>query len=192
MPGVLQTPQPGPIRRKIQTYPRLHDHVWNPKPLLRTSSLSAMGNAREVPAGETDSARPAAFGRRERFPVEFVRVPTQTLRRDCKTVLSRSRDHCSHAMLITRPPLLLQRKTDRVSGSGAPSLNRQTAHLQSGRAGGIRTHDLLNPIQAFYQAELRPDDRGPIGSLAASSLASVFCGKGGPPGHSEPRRFSLW
>ena len=23
-------------------------------------------------------------------------------------------------------------------------------------AGGIRTHDLLNPIQAFYQAELRP------------------------------------
>ena len=24
------------------------------------------------------------------------------------------------------------------------------------RAGGIRTHDLLNPIQAFYQAELRP------------------------------------
>jgi hypothetical protein len=25
------------------------------------------------------------------------------------------------------------------------------------RAGGIRTHDLLNPIQAFYQAELRPD-----------------------------------
>ena len=29
-----------------------------------------------------------------------------------------------------------------------------------GRAGGIRTHDLLNPIQAFYQAELRPDVRG--------------------------------
>src|SRR5215469_9576624 len=25
------------------------------------------------------------------------------------------------------------------------------------RAGGIRTHDLLNPIQAFYQAELRPE-----------------------------------
>ena len=24
------------------------------------------------------------------------------------------------------------------------------------RAGGIRTHDLLNPIQAFYQAELQP------------------------------------
>ncbi len=29
---------------------------------------------------------------------------------------------------------------------------------RSGRAGGIRTHDLLNPIQAFYQAELRPDE----------------------------------
>jgi hypothetical protein len=25
------------------------------------------------------------------------------------------------------------------------------------RAGGIRTHDLLNPIQAHYQAVLRPD-----------------------------------
>jgi hypothetical protein len=28
---------------------------------------------------------------------------------------------------------------------------------KSYRAGGIRTHDLLNPIQAFYQAELQPD-----------------------------------
>ncbi len=27
----------------------------------------------------------------------------------------------------------------------------------SGRAGEIRTHDLLHPMQAFYQAELRPD-----------------------------------
>ena len=31
------------------------------------------------------------------------------------------------------------------------------SRLPIGRAGGIRTHDLLNPIQAFYQAELRPD-----------------------------------
>ena len=28
------------------------------------------------------------------------------------------------------------------------------------RAGGIRTHDLLNPIQAHYQAVLRPDKQG--------------------------------
>ena len=28
---------------------------------------------------------------------------------------------------------------------------------ESGRAGEIRTHDLLHPMQAFYQAELRPD-----------------------------------
>src|SRR5690349_15878195 len=28
---------------------------------------------------------------------------------------------------------------------------------EDGRAGGIRTHDLLNPIQAHYQAVLRPD-----------------------------------
>ena len=31
------------------------------------------------------------------------------------------------------------------------------AAFQGGRAGGIRTHDLLNPIQAHYQAVLRPD-----------------------------------
>ena len=29
--------------------------------------------------------------------------------------------------------------------------------MKHGRAGGIRTHDLLNPIQAHYQAVLRPD-----------------------------------
>jgi hypothetical protein len=32
------------------------------------------------------------------------------------------------------------------------------SHLRTkNRAGGIRTHDLLNPIQAHYQAVLRPD-----------------------------------
>ena len=30
-------------------------------------------------------------------------------------------------------------------------------NFQNGRAGGIRTRDLLNPIQAHYQAVLRPD-----------------------------------
>jgi hypothetical protein len=30
---------------------------------------------------------------------------------------------------------------------------------KNGRAGGIRTHDLLNPIQAHYQAVLRPDGK---------------------------------
>ena len=34
----------------------------------------------------------------------------------------------------------------------------QADPMKLGRAGGIRTHDLLNPIQAFYQAELRPDE----------------------------------
>ena len=29
--------------------------------------------------------------------------------------------------------------------------------LRRGRAGEIRTHDLLHPMQAFYQAELQPD-----------------------------------
>lgn len=38
-------------------------------------------------------------------------------------------------------------------------LTAQTFMLSgfSGRAGEIRTHDLLHPMQAFYQAELRPD-----------------------------------
>ncbi len=31
------------------------------------------------------------------------------------------------------------------------------AFTRSNRAGGIRTRDLLNPIQAHYQAVLRPD-----------------------------------
>jgi hypothetical protein len=47
-----------------------------------------------------------------------------------------------------------------------------------GRAGEIRTRDLLNPIQAFYQAELRPDVRGAGESGEQTLLASVFCGKG--------------
>ena len=32
-----------------------------------------------------------------------------------------------------------------------------STYPKNGRAGGIRTHDLLNPIQAHYQAVLRPD-----------------------------------
>jgi hypothetical protein len=38
----------------------------------------------------------------------------------------------------------------------ADTLTRPFAVSQY-RAGGIRTHDLLNPIQAHYQAVLRPD-----------------------------------
>jgi hypothetical protein len=34
--------------------------------------------------------------------------------------------------------------------------------VQDIRAGGIRTHDLLNPIQAHYQAVLRPDFEGEV------------------------------
>ena len=33
----------------------------------------------------------------------------------------------------------------------------EAALLQKYRAAGIRTRDLLNPIQAHYQAVLRPD-----------------------------------
>jgi hypothetical protein len=33
---------------------------------------------------------------------------------------------------------------------------------QDGRGGEIRTHDLLVPNQALYQAKLRPETRGAI------------------------------
>ena len=42
------------------------------------------------------------------------------------------------------------------------------------RAGGIRTHDLLNPIQAHYQAVLRPDlDR--LFTLRSVIAKQLFC-----------------
>ena len=37
------------------------------------------------------------------------------------------------------------------------SRNPLVLSQQTGRAGEIRTHDLLHPMQAFYQAELQPD-----------------------------------
>jgi hypothetical protein len=37
--------------------------------------------------------------------------------------------------------------------------SHSTSYLKNDRAGGIRTHDLLNPIQAHYQAVLRPDGK---------------------------------
>lgn len=38
----------------------------------------------------------------------------------------------------------------------------------NGRGGGIRTPDLLVPNQALYQAKLRPDGRGPRGTIIRS------------------------
>jgi hypothetical protein len=48
---------------------------------------------------------------------------------------------------------------------------------KNGRAGGIRTHDLLNPIQAHYQAVLRPDaeesqDAAPKGHFQAGKAVN--------------------
>lgn len=40
---------------------------------------------------------------------------------------------------------------------------------ENGRAGEIRTHDLLHPMQAFYQAELRPDLFGTRGCVGRNS-----------------------
>jgi hypothetical protein len=44
----------------------------------------------------------------------------------------------------------------RQSASTPPKL---LAAVKNGRAGEIRTHDLLHPMQARYQATLRPDDQ---------------------------------
>lgn len=49
-------------------------------------------------------------------------------------------------------------------------------HLpESGRAGEIRTHDLLHPMQAFYQAELQPAIRfGLFGGTAVWRVVKRF------------------
>ena len=47
--------------------------------------------------------------------------------------------------------------TVEASHSGCHSVGSGIHSVISGRAGEIRTHDLLHPMQAFYQAELRPD-----------------------------------
>jgi hypothetical protein len=48
-----------------------------------------------------------------------------------------------------------------VATRGYTAKERLTTNAltEKDRAGGIRTHDLLNPIQAHYQAVLRPDDK---------------------------------
>ncbi len=50
-------------------------------------------------------------------------------------------------------------RSDITAASFAAAQNVNVKHGEKSihRAGGIRTHDLLNPIQAFYQAELRPE-----------------------------------
>ena len=51
-------------------------------------------------------------------------------------------------------------RAPRGEGSGSGKQRRPTfTRLNKYRAGGIRTRDLLNPIQAHYQAVLRPDVR---------------------------------
>jgi hypothetical protein len=45
------------------------------------------------------------------------------------------------------------------TGTFSISDSHSTSYPKNDRAGGIRTHDLLNPIQAHYQAVLRPDSK---------------------------------
>lgn len=53
-------------------------------------------------------------------------------------------------------PVVLQN----ASAANAGRYIRIARRTKGNRAGGIRTRDLLNPIQAHYQAVLRPDVRG--------------------------------
>ena len=46
--------------------------------------------------------------------------------------------------------------------AAAQDINVKHGERSLHRAGGIRTHDLLNPIQAFYQAELRPAEANTV------------------------------
>ena len=59
--------------------------------------------------------------------------------------------------------------------------------LHRNRAGGIRTHDLLNPIQALYQAEPRPvSDLLEFNGTIANAIAILV------PGSSRDRQcFSI-
>ena len=74
----------------------------------------------------------------------------------------------------------------------------------NGRAGEIRTHDLLHPMQARYQATLRPADQteavnqrpGPIlgkGNLRDTRNPPLLQGRGfeGPFRHSSQRSRSF-
>ncbi len=47
--------------------------------------------------------------------------------------------------------------TSDLLSTSSVNANLSSHFNQNGRAGEIRTHDLLHPMQAFYQAELRPD-----------------------------------
>ena len=78
------------------------------------------------------------------------------------------------------------------AGCNAAALRSRNGPLSAkeNRAGGIRTRDLLNPIQAHYQAVLRPDlsdyslraeplpnDFGKVPSVAqVLRKASINCG----------------
>jgi hypothetical protein len=88
-----------------------------------------------------NEAVPAAVPQRE--PDAFSRAAWNDLRRSPGRVVTasntaiRKASHC-------HPSRPQARRTDRAFS------------FAKSRAGGIRTHDLLNPIQAFYQAELQP------------------------------------
>src|SRR5215211_9439187 len=64
--------------------------------------------------------------------------------------------------VLTRPDI------PPTSRRAAQNVNVKHGEKLVHRAGGIRTHDLLNPIQAFYQAELRPDLKQTIDQLRAN------------------------
>jgi hypothetical protein len=56
------------------------------------------------------------------------------------------------------------KRTDNLRSNGKVRLGSLLSRKVNGRGGEIRTHDLLYPKQARYQATLRPDPRAEEGA----------------------------
>src|SRR3954453_6763311 len=65
-------------------------------------------------------------------------------------------------LLRFRDALSSPKASDHVPASTMPCRHRERRPAKDNRAAGIRTRDLLNPIQAHYQAVLRPVFRRPL------------------------------
>jgi hypothetical protein len=118
-------------RKKALNSSTAYSSKWPPS--VHATSPSLISSPRNsVPRAKADTK--SALEDQFRFPISTNRSPTW-----CS-----SREACP--------------ARDIPRWSGNSSFYRILNMLpENGRAGGIRTHDLLNPIQAHYQAVLRPD-----------------------------------
>ena len=63
-----------------------------------------------------------------------------------------------------------------VNSRGVASSVRVGRNGENGRAGEIRTHDLLHPMQARYQATLQPEQVKGQKTAPGSEKQAVFSG----------------